>query len=237
MVLVIGHRGAAGYEPENTMRSFRRAVELGCHMLELDVHLARDGELVVMHDETVDRTTNGSGRVSGMETGELMKLDAGKGERIPLLTEVLDVFGGACDLNVELKGRDTSGPAAELLVSYINKGAWKREALLVSSFSPVELKDFSELGTGIPAAVLIDGIPHGAEEFAVELGCAAVHPNHLHLEPDFVRTCHDLGLRVNVWTPNTREEMGRCLRMGVDGLITDLPDTALEMISLHGSDP
>ena len=114
MVIVIGHRGAAGKEPENTMRSFLTAVKDGCDFVELDVHLTSDGHIVVIHDDTVDRTTDGRGRVSDMDIDSLRSLDAGMGERIPLLKEVLGALGGRCSLNIELKGTGTAGPVSRM---------------------------------------------------------------------------------------------------------------------------
>jgi glycerophosphoryl diester phosphodiesterase len=104
MVYVIGHRGAAGHAPENTLRSFHKAVELGADMVELDVHLCATGEPVVIHDDTVDRTTDRSGRVRDLSLDELKALDAGDGERVPTLVEVIDEMSGRAALNVELKG-------------------------------------------------------------------------------------------------------------------------------------
>ena len=115
MVVKVGHRGAAGHEPENTLRSFRKALDLGADMVELDVHLCGTGELVVIHDETVDRTTDGSGSVRDMPFHELRGLDAGKGERIPTLREVLDLLEGRAGVNIELKGPEyrRTGPRGD----------------------------------------------------------------------------------------------------------------------------
>src|SRR5437660_7666970 len=106
-ILSVGHRGAAALEPENTIRSFRRAIELGCDFAECDVHLTRDGQLAVMHDAAVDRTTNGSGPISDFTMAELKQLDAGQGERVPTLDEVLETVRGRIKLLIELKGPGT----------------------------------------------------------------------------------------------------------------------------------
>src|SRR6188508_2922898 len=100
-IIAVGHRGAAALEPENTLRSFRCAIDLGCDMAECDVHLTRDNQLAVIHDETVDRTTNGTGPVSSFTMADLQQLDAGKGERIPTLDEVLETVKGHLKLLVE----------------------------------------------------------------------------------------------------------------------------------------
>jgi glycerophosphoryl diester phosphodiesterase len=230
MVMVIGHRGAAGFEPENTLRSFHKAMDLGCEMIELDVHVSGDGHVVVIHDETVDRTTDGSGKIGEMNLEQIRSLDAGGGEKIPNLKEVMDRFSGRCAINIELKGIGTAAPVAGLLRSGIKKCRWRKEDILISSFSPVELVEFIGLETGIRTAVLVDGIPCGSDEFASEIGAFSVHPNYSFLDGYFVDSCHDSGLLVNVWTVNDETEMKSAIGMGVDGIITDRPDLLVENI-------
>ncbi len=116
MVLRIGHRGAAGHAPENTLDSFRKAVELECDMTELDVHVCASGEVVVIHDETLDRTTDGKGQVSDHKLSELKQLDAGNGEEIPTLAEVLMLLKDKVMLNIELKGLGTAKPVYDLVI-------------------------------------------------------------------------------------------------------------------------
>ncbi len=230
MVLVIGHRGAAGYEPENTMRSFFRAIALGCDMVELDVHVTRDGRTIIMHDDTVDRTTNGSGKISEMDLEAIKHLDAGIGEPVPLLEEVLCGLSGKCKLNIELKGGGTAPPVSEILENVFRENEWNRNDILVSSFSPIELKEFIDIGSGVPTAFLIDRDPWGSEEFASQIGAQAIHPDHLYLETDFVEECKRLGLKVNTWTVNDRNRMKVCISIGVDGIITDRPDVLVQNI-------
>lgn len=230
MVLVIGHRGASGYEPENTMRSFFRAIALGCDMVELDVHMTRDGRTLVMHDDTVDRTTNGSGKISEMDLEEIEQLDAGMGEKVPLLEEVLSGLSGKCMVNIELKGSGTAVPVSELLEKEFGSRRWNRDEILISSFSPLELKDFIDIGSGITTAFLIDRDPWGSEEFANQVGAQALHPNYHYLSKSFVEQCRELGLKVNTWTVNDKEAMETCISMGVDGIITDRPDILVENV-------
>jgi glycerophosphoryl diester phosphodiesterase len=116
---IIGHRGASGYEPENTLRSFQKAIDLGVEMIELDVYTCKSGELVVMHDDKVNRTTNGNGYVFNMTLTELKTLDAGKGEKVPTLVEVFDLINKKIAINVELKGEGTAESTAELIQKYI----------------------------------------------------------------------------------------------------------------------
>ncbi|MDA0978265.1 MAG: glycerophosphodiester phosphodiesterase family protein [Proteobacteria bacterium] len=135
--MCIGHRGARGYKPENTLPAFDFAIELGCDWLELDVHLV-EGELVVIHDRELDRTTNGRGQVNEQSLDYLRSLDAGDGAGIPLLSEVLDLVDQRCGVNVELKGPGTAAPACALLDRYCQKG-WSTEQFLVSAFNHREL--------------------------------------------------------------------------------------------------
>ena len=120
---IIAHRGASGYKPENTLASFQKAISLGVDMIELDVFAIRSGEVVVHHDKKVNRTTNGTGNISDYTWSELRLLDAGDGQRIPLLTEVLDLVNGRIPINIELKGHGIAEPVATIIDSYISKKA------------------------------------------------------------------------------------------------------------------
>jgi glycerophosphoryl diester phosphodiesterase len=192
--------------------------------------LTSDGHIVVIHDETVERTTDGKGRISELDIDIIRSLDAGMGERIPLLSEVLEALEGRCSLNIELKGSGTAGPVSGMLFDEIENGRWREDDLLVSSFSPVELKDFADSGTGISTAILIDRNPRGSEEFADMIGASAVHPNLEYLDKEFLDRCHCLGLNVNVWTVNDPAAMDRMIDMGVDGIFTDRPDILVKKV-------
>ena len=140
MVQRIGHRGAAGHAPENTQASFRKAIELGCDMTELDVHVCASGDVVVIHDETLDRTTNGKGNVSDHTLTELKQLDAGKGEQIPLLQEVLELLKDRIMLNIELKGLGTAEPVYKI----VKKTGWSNQDLTVTSFNRDMLTEYKK---------------------------------------------------------------------------------------------
>lgn len=141
MVLRIGHRGAAGHEPENTIKSLLNAVELGCDMTEIDVHVCGSGEVVVIHDEELYRTTNGNGFVAQMTLEELKSLDAGNGETIPTLEEVLHALKGRIKLNIELKGLGTPVPVHRIL----ENSGWDKENILLTSFDWNMLEEYREL--------------------------------------------------------------------------------------------
>jgi len=226
MVLSIAHRGASAYAPENTMLSFSKAIELGCDMLELDVHLCSTGEVVVIHDHTVDRTTDGKGDVGSLTLEEVRGLDAGFGEKVPTLEEVLELSMGRTGLNVELKGKGTPGPVLGSLKAALD-GGWRAQDLIVSSFDPQLLLEFSKGGSGIPMGFLIDRRPDLSIEFALELGASSVHTNHAFTTWEFLYKAHRAGLKVNVWTVNEAKDIQDMIALGVDGVISDRPERVI----------
>src|SRR5208283_430434 len=149
-----GHRGARGHEPENTLRSVWKALELGANGIEVDVHLA-DGRLIVIHDDTLDRTTNGAGSVAEKSFSYLRSLDAGQGERIPTLAEVFDAANRRAVINVELKGPGTAAPVVRLINRYVRAGGWRYEDFLVSSFDLAQIQTAKELQSEIRTGALI----------------------------------------------------------------------------------
>ncbi|UCD45452.1 MAG: glycerophosphodiester phosphodiesterase [Candidatus Bathyarchaeota archaeon] len=224
MVVKVGHRGAAGHEPENTLRGFRRAVELGADMVELDVHLCGSGELVVIHDDTVDRTTNGTGAVSELTFEELSRLDAGLGERIPTLDEVIDVADREIGVNVELKGLGTAGPVHEVIEGAISEKGWSRDGFIVSSFHLGELAAIRELSDQVRTGVLLARDRGGILEFAELNKAYSIHPYFGNVDSEFIGEARDRGLRTFVWTVNDPADIGEMKSLGVDGIISDYPD-------------
>jgi glycerophosphoryl diester phosphodiesterase len=224
MVLRIGHRGAAGYEPENTLRSFQRAVQLGADMVELDVHLCASGELIVIHDDTVDRTTDGSGSVGGMTLGELRALDAGKGEKIPTLDEVFTALQGRAAVDVELKGLGTAEPVYELVDGLVRRRRWALSDVLVTSFDWGMLEELRSLSDRIRLGPLVYKEPFRALRFAPEIRAHSVNPFHEYVDAGYVREAHRLGLAVYPWTVNEAADIERVKGLGADGVISDYPD-------------
>ncbi len=221
--LCIGHRGACGYEPENTLRSFRRALDLGADGLELDVQLS-GGELVVFHDAKLERTTNGRGPLRRKSFADLRRLDAGHGEQIPTLREVIDTVARRAFLNIELKGRRTARPVAALLAEYLARG-WEPNDFLISSFLRRELKDFREAADSrIPLGLLLVRPTRLWLRSARALGVSAVHPPLRYVRAGLVEKAHEHGLEVFVYTVNTPESIARMRSLGVDGVFTDFPD-------------
>jgi len=224
MILKIGHRGAMGYAPENTLKSFRKALELNVDAVELDVYVCKSGELVVIHDDKIDRTTNGKGYVIEKTLAELKSLDAGEGENVPLLSEVLDVIDRQIKVNIELKGAGTAKPVYELIEEYVKNKSWKYDDFMISSFNHYELKVFKELNPHIEIGALITGIPIGLAEFAGKVNADSVNLSIEFINQDFVDDAHKRGLNVYVWTVNDFDDIERMKELNVDGIFSNFPD-------------
>jgi len=222
--LKIGHRGAAGYAPENTLSSFKKALELDVDAVELDVYACKTGELVVIHDDKVDRTTDGKGYVVSKNFEELRALNAGNGQKIPLLEEVLDLIGNKVIVNVELKGGDTAESVSKIIGKYIKEKNWNKDNFFVSSFNHPELKKFKELMPEIKIGAIIVGIPEAYAEFAEKLGANSVNLSVEFINQEFVDDAHKRGLKVFVWTVNDIDDIERMKALAVDGIFSSFPD-------------
>lgn len=217
--LCIGHRGSKGHLPENTLPSFDLAITQGADWIELDVHLV-DGELIVIHDDEVDRTTNGNGLISSYSLQELRALDAGNGARIPMLGEVLALVDNRCNINVELKGAGTAEPVSELLNSACENG-WQPNDFLLSSFGHQELSLADPL---YRRGALFGRIPGDWIEKAKQLDAWSVNFSLKSVTHSLVEDAHASGFKVLVYTVNKPADIDRLLGLGVDGLFSDYPD-------------
>lgn len=224
MMLRIGHRGACGYEPENTLLSFNRALQLNVDMIELDVHVCRSGEIVVIHDEEVDRTTNGKGYVVDKTLDELRILDAGKGETMPTLQEVLDLVDRKAKVNIELKGTGTAKPVFELLEGYVGERGWSYGDFLISSFNHHELQGLRGLSNESRIGVLIKDIPVGLVEFVEKVAAYSVNVYTESISRELVDDVHSRGMKVLVWTVDDIDQIERMKSLGVDGIFSNYPD-------------
>jgi glycerophosphoryl diester phosphodiesterase len=218
-VLNIGHRGASKAFPENTLAAFRAACDAGADMCELDVQLSRDGAVVVIHDDTVDRTTNGRGTVAELTLAELKALDAGRGERIPTLEEVFATTAGRCGLNVELKIAGIEPQVAEIMRKCEATGT-----SMVSSFEWGALEAMRTVAPEIRAGVLAEKKPDRMLEAAARLHAYAVNPRCDLATPDFCIAAHARGFKVLVWTVDAPGQMLALIDAGVDGIMTNYPD-------------
>ncbi|HXI73591.1 MAG TPA: glycerophosphodiester phosphodiesterase family protein [Verrucomicrobiae bacterium] len=222
-----GHRGARGHEPENTVRSVLRALKLGADGVEVDVYLA-DGQLVVIHDDTLERTTNGHGRVMEKSFTYLRTLDAGLGEKIPTLTEIFEAVNRRAIINVELKGPHTAAPVVALIAEYVNQRGWSFDDFLVSSFDHAQIREVKELCPEIRIAPLITKVPRGLAQFAEELGAWSLHASKRCVTPKLVADAHQRGLKVFVYTVNEPAEIAAMRALGVDGVFSDFPERVNE---------
>ncbi|HKI69483.1 MAG TPA: glycerophosphodiester phosphodiesterase family protein [Verrucomicrobiae bacterium] len=224
-----GHRGARGHEPENTLRSVRRALELGANGIEVDVYLA-DGRLIVIHDDTLSRTTNGSGCVAEKSFAYLRSLDAGKGERIPTLAEIFGSVNRRAVINVELKGPGTAESVVHLIERYIQAKNWRYEDFVVSSFDHSQIQTIKRLQPKIRTGALIKIVPPGLAKFAERLGAWSLHPGKRCVTPKLVADAHRRGLKVFVFTVNRPSEIAAMAALGVDGVFTDYPDRVVAFL-------
>jgi glycerophosphoryl diester phosphodiesterase len=225
-VLNIAHRGASAEFPENTLAAFAAALRAGAHMCELDVHRSADGALVVIHDETVDRTTEGCGRVEAMTLSELKRLDAGRwrdakfaGERIPTLQEVFDAVGDRCALNIELKGTGVE----EQVCRMIREWGVERTAL-VSSFDWSRLARLRKIAPEIRIGLLAERAPARLINAAVRMNAWAINPGFKLVKAELCAAAHRHGLKVYAWTVDDPDQMQRMKAEGVDGIMTNCPD-------------
>jgi len=218
-VLIIAHRGASAYEPENTLRSVRRALKLGADMVEVDVHASRDGHIVVIHDTTVDRTTEGKGYVKDMTLKELKRLDAGLREQIPTLEEVMELVRGRAQLVIEIKVPGTE----ERVLQIIEERVLENETLITSFYHPV-IKRIKELNPYMRTGVIVASRPIKPVQLALNANADALFPKHAFVDLQMVEETHKYNVVVYPWTVNTISEMRPLIDMGVDGIVTNKPD-------------
>jgi glycerophosphoryl diester phosphodiesterase len=225
MLIVVGHRGAAGLEPENTLRGFRRAIELGVDCVECDVHLTRDDRLAVIHDTTVDRTTNGHGPVSSFTLAKLKDLDAGQGERIPALEEVLETIRGRVRLLLEMKGEGTAEPAVQAVLQ-----AGLEESVTFTCFVLDRLREVRQLNPNLSTGAIFAPPPADVIAQAVDAGASSLGVHYPHVTRPLVEEAHAAGLFIRAWNPDTVEEMRAMMALGVDGISTNRPDLLLGLV-------
>ncbi|MFJ8357439.1 glycerophosphodiester phosphodiesterase [Streptomyces sp. NPDC093984] len=215
--LTIGHRGVMGVEPENTLRSFVAAERAGLDQIELDLHLSKDGALVVMHDDQVDRTTDGTGPIVEKTLAELSALDAGRGERVPVFEEVLDAV--RTPIQAEIKDVAAAQALAEVMHRRDLVGRVE-----VSSFHDEAVREIARLVPGVRTALIADR--HGTDvvERAVQAGAATVCLNIRRLTLEVVEHAREAGLKIIGWVVNTPEHLRLVRALELDGATTDYPE-------------
>lgn len=232
-MLIIGHRGAAGTHPENTLQSIEAAIAAGADWVEIDIRRVA-GELIVLHDEYLERTTNGSGSVYEKTLDDLRKLDAGNGERIPLLSEVLNRIATRCGLNIEVKQADIAPDLITVLDTVLRTGPAWRGKIMVSSFLHEPMRELAaRKPAGVELAALSDHEAPATQAFALAIGATALNVSLAELSGAIVTSAHANGLRVLVYTVNETRDVERCRRLGVDGIFTDYPARAIAFLREH----
>ncbi|MFZ3080913.1 MAG: glycerophosphodiester phosphodiesterase family protein [Bellilinea sp.] len=237
--LIYAHRGASAYAPENTLAAFRLALEQGAHGIELDAKLSADGEIVVIHDQTVGRTTPGKGRVDQLTLFELRKLDAGSwkgdafsGEKIPTLAEVFASVGGKLTINVELTNYSSPQDGLPEKALALVQEYQLEDSILFSSFLLSNLAAVRQVWPKAPVGILADpGIKglRNRSKFSREISPDYMHPHFLDVSRRLVEREKAAGRLLNVWTVNSAVVMRTLIRFGAAGIITDDPLLALKI--------
>ena len=222
--LVFGHRGAKGHAAENTLSSIQKAIELGVDGIEVDVFRCGSGELVVFHDRSVEKLTNGIGFIEQMSLNSIKKLNVLDQGKIPTLNEVLDLIDGQVILNIELKGSNTSFLTHQLLNSYFKSSNWKPEKIIISSIDWDELRAFYQLNKEIKIAILTEDDPVDAIPIAKELNAFSINPNHILLTKLNAAKIKSENISIYPWTVNEILDINKMKKIGVDGIITDYPE-------------
>ena len=232
--MVIAHRGASAYAPENTLAAFDLALQLGCRHLELDIDFTSDGHIVVMHDDTVDRTTNGTGPVGSHTLAELRALDAGSwfgtpfaGERIPTFAEVLARYQGRVHLHTEIKGRAArlASCTADLVRQYA-----MADHVTVTSFQRPRLEEMRAYAPELPTGWLVSEVSDATIARARELGLTQICPRANTVTPALVRRLHAEGFVVRAWGVADEALMRQVVDAGADGMTVNFPDTLLAYV-------
>lgn len=227
---VIAHRGGSKWAPENTLAAFRKCLAAGVYGLELDIQRCKTGELVVIHDEELSRTTSGAGLVKDKTLEELKKLDAGswfspqyKGEPIPLLQDVLKLIDGKMVINIEIKNTPIAYPGIEDELIKVLADYKHPETIIISSFDHEVLKRMSGKSSKYKLAMLGDSIILNVGDYAASVGATLWHPYYGSVRKDVVDNAHKYSLALNVWTVDKREDWKSMVELGVDGIVTDDP--------------
>ena len=229
MIYVVGHRGAAGLVPENTLKGFRYAIELGVDCVECDVHLTRDERLIVMHDETVDRTTNGSGRIRDLDFATIRALDAGDGEQVPTLDEVLATTQGKVKLLCELKGEGVEDAAVDAVLA---RGI--ESEVTFTSFDMERIGQVKRRGAHLAIGAIFGDPTDEDIARAADLGVRGVGVYYKNLRLKTVEQALSAGMDLRAWNPDTLREQKAMIALGVSGVGTNRPDMLIQYLKARG---
>lgn len=228
---VVGHRGASGHAPENTLLAFEKAIEMGVDAIELDVYRCKSGELVVIHDATIDRTTDGKGFVKDLTLEEISQRRTSCDQIVPTLRQVFEGINRRCKIDVELKGPETASPVAELIEEYVQERGWTYDDFVATSFDHHELMKFHRLVPKVRIGALLEGLPWTYAKFAEDIGADFAVVDKSWVQDSFVQDAHRRGIRVFVYTVNDKEEIQQMLKFGVDGIISNYPERCKDILT------
>lgn len=217
-MLKIGHRGAKGYVAENTLNSFAKAIELGVHTIELDVRLSQDNELIVIHDETVDRTTNTSGFVRDFTKLQLENLE------IPDLKSVFELVANRCKINIEIKEEKAKTKVLQFVNDVVKSTNWTYADIEISCFDWSVLEYISSQNNKIQLGVLTENNVEEAVAFAKKINAYSINPYFKLVNEQIVKEIHAINFKVFPWTVNQQNDIKTLKTMDVDGIISDFPD-------------
>ena len=231
-ILIIGHRGAKSVAPENTLKSFKKAIELGADFIEFDMHLSKDREIVIMHDENVFAITGKQGLIKNMTLEELKKLDCGEGEKIPTILEVIEIAKGKIGLQCEIKALNLTEQLVKLLRTHsiINSS-------LVSSFIFTELVQLKKIEPNLKIGLLISELLRSDKEMknhvqkAINEKFYSIHPFYKSINKELIEFAHKNNLKVVAWTVDSKVAMKKLIEIGVDGIITNDISKAKEALN------
>lgn len=224
--LVIGHRGAMAYETENTLASVKKALELNVDGIEIDVFKCKSGEIVVFHDEELDRLTDGQGSIEDMTYDQLQALTVQGDHKIPLLKDVLNLVNGQCMVNIELKGRNTANAVSKIVNMYTEFDMFAEDDIIISSFDWEELEAFHKKNKNIPVGILTqeNQNPMEALPLAKKLKAKTIHAEGSTLTEDIVKNMKKRGYKVLVWFEKEPKSLAKVVDLKIYGIITDRPD-------------
>lgn len=243
MPLVLAHRGANKVAPQNTLPAFEKAIQFNADGIETDVHLCKDGEIVICHNYTVDATSNGKGSIDEMTFAELRRMDFGsyfssdfKGVTLPTLAELLTLVKNMQLINIEIKSPQKDNDLVKRVVEEVYKFGVEKNSI-ISCFNPECIKQVKDIDKNIKTALLYEDdelgneiMTFGVAKYCQQLKADAAHPHRNLITHKEIIDLHNLGIAVNPWTVNLKEDIIRLANWGCDALITDIPDFCRQVL-------
>ena len=244
MPLVLAHRGANKRAPQNTVPAFKKAVEFNADGIETDVHLSKDGKIVICHNYDIDATSNGTGFISDYTCEELKKFDFGsyfseefKGVTLPTVSEMLDVVKDMTLINIEIKAPKEKNDLVKRTIEEVHRYGLQ-DKVIISCFNPECIRESKEIDPNIRTGLLYEDndlgkeiMAFGVEKYCAQLNANAAHPQRTLITEDEVKRLHALNMTVNVWTVNEKEDILRLAGWGCDSLISDIPDFVMSVLN------